>query len=234
MNDLNKFQQALKKLANPEKARILTRFFKTGPGEYGEGDKFLGIVVPQQRALIRDFLDLDFSNLQSLLNSDYHEARLCALLILVAQYQKADEKTKALIFKFYLKNKKRINNWDLVDLSAPQIVGDYLLDRPRAVLDKLLASKDLWSRRIAVLATFTFIRRGEFEPTLNFVKKLFKDPESLLHKASGWMLREIGKRDEKVLTDFLDLYYLKLPRTALRYSIERLSPAQKRRYLKRG
>lgn len=224
----------LKKLANPRQAAILSHFFKTGPGEYGEGDIFLGIKVPIQRRIARQYSGLALADLQQLLSSKIHEYRLAALFILVDQFQKADEADRKKIYEFYLKNSKNINNWDLVDLTAPKIVGVYLLDRPRAMLYKLARSKNLWERRIAVLATFTFIRVGQFTDILLLAEKLLTDKHDLMHKAVGWMLRELGKRDEKILEVFLEKFYRRMPRTMLRYSIERLGEKRRRHYLEKS
>ncbi len=245
MEYLKKFQKELRKLADREKASILARFFKTGKGEYGEGDKFLGATVPKQRELIKGFLDLGLNDLDKLLKSVWHEERLCALLILVKQYEAASKSNDAArrgeIFKFYLAHTARINNWDLVDLSAPNIAGDYLwrlktdgrVKETGAILGKLAGSRSLWKRRIALLATFTFIRAGIFGETLKLAGKFLNDPEPLIHKATGWMLREVGKRDMAVLWGFLDKYGMKMPRTALRYAIERMGEKERKRWMKK-
>jgi 3-methyladenine DNA glycosylase AlkD len=234
MPTLTQLKKELKKLANPGQAKILRGFFKTGKGEYGEGDIFLGIKVPVQRKLAEEFKDLKLSDIQRLLNSKIHEERLIALFILVDRYASASSaQVKIKIFSFYLKNAKNINNWDLVDLSAPNIIGNYLSDKPRSILYKLVKSKNLWERRIAVLATFTFIRNNDFKDILKISKMLLRDEHDLMHKAVGWMLRETGKRDEKELKNFLDKYYKKMPRTMLRYSIEKLSEKKRKFYLKK-
>ena len=226
---LDKLKKDFEKLKNPQQAKVLQGFFKTGIGQYGEGDIFLGLKVPVQREAIKKYLDLSLANLQELLNSKIHEYRLSALFILVAQYLKADVKNKKKIFDFYLKNSKNINNWDLVDLSAPNIVGQYLLDKERKILHKLADSKNLWERRIAILATFSFIRVKDFSDMIKICEKLLKDEHDLIHKATGWMLREAGKRDEQVLLKFLNKYYKIMPRTMLRYAIEKL-PEKKRKF----
>jgi len=226
---LVEFKKDFEKLKNPVQAKVLQGFFKTGPGQYGEGDIFLGIKVPVQREAIKKYLTLKLEDLQELLNTKIHEYRLSALFILVAQYKKADAKNKKLIFNFYLKNSKNINNWDLVDLSAPNIVGDYLLDKDRKILYKLASSKNIWERRIAILATFTFLRDKDFKETIKISELLLKDEHDLIHKAVGWMLRESGKREEKVLLKFLDKYYKIMRRTMLRYAIEKL-PENKRKF----
>ena len=188
--------------------------------------------MPKQRALAKQNLDLSLADLQKLLNSKFHEARLTALLVLVEQYKKADQKLKSTIVKFYLKNTQRINNWDLVDLSAPKILGHYLLNNERKILDKLASSKLLWERRIAIVATYTLIKNKEFEETLKISEKLLNDKHDLIHKASGWMLRELGKIDQNVLRNFLDKHNSKMPRTMLRYALEKLSPSDREKYLK--
>ena len=235
---LKQLRKDLRKLANPKKANILQSFFKTGKGEYGEGDIFLGITVPEQRKVaVRYNLPagkvetLDFRNIQKLLNSKIHEERLVALLILVEQYKKVDEANKNKIFDFYLKNTKRINNWDLVDLSAPKIVGRHLLDKDRSILYKFARSANLWERRIAILATFWFINKLQFSDALKIGEILIKDKHDLIHKAVGWMLREIGKRNQKVEEDFLKKFYKIMPRTMLRYAIERFSEDKRKFFL---
>jgi 3-methyladenine DNA glycosylase AlkD len=224
-----------KKFANPEKAKLLRGFFKTGKGQYGEGDTFLGLIVPQQRLLSKKYSDLSLTDLQELLDSKIHEHRLTALFILISQYKQADSKGKQKIYKFYLKNTKNINNWDLIDLSAPNIVGDYLLNHEseQKILYKLVKSKSLWERRIAILTTFTFIRNNSFNHTLKIAELLLKDQHDLIHKAVGWMLRELGKRDEELLCKLLDKYKNKMPRTMLRYAIEKFSKEKKEYYIKK-
>jgi len=256
---LKKLQLEIKKLANPKKAKILMRFFKTGKGQYGEGDKFLGIVVPKQRELVKKYWhNLTLADLDVLIKSNIHEERLIALLILVAKYQnnlsssgqsrgsmdsRLRGNDKKAIFKFYLSHTKYINNWDLVDLSAPNIVGSYLYSlslegREAGVrvknqtLLRLAKSKNLWERRIAILATFAFIKKKQTIDIIKIAAILLKDKHDLIHKAVGWMLREVGKRcGEKTLTKFLDANALKMPRTALRYAIERLPKEQRLHYL---
>lgn len=224
-NDLNN-------LKNPEKARLLGRFFQTGKAGYGEGDTFLGITVPQQRQVANKYLNLNPVSLEQLLNSKYHEHRLISLFILTARYRRGDKRERKKIVGLYLRNRHRINNWDLVDLSAPNILGDFLLNSDRRVLYKLAGSKKLWDRRIAVLATFTFIRAGQFADALNIAVLLINDPHDLIHKAVGWMLREIGKRDIKTEKEFLDKYGGRLPRTTLRYAIEKFPETARQKYLK--
>jgi len=237
---LNKLEIKLREKSDVEKAKILQRFFKTGKGEYGEGDIFLGIVVPEQRKIAKEFCDLDTSDLQKLLDSNVHEKRLIALLILIKKYEGAakqrDGDVKKEIFDFYLKNasKSNINNWDLVDLSAPNIVGNYLIDKNKDILYRLAKSSNLWEKRISVLATFAFIRLGEFKDSLEISKILLGDLHDLIHKSVGWMLREIGKRDKKILEKFLKENYRQIPRTMLRYAIEKFPETERKKWLNRN
>ncbi|PIZ58164.1 DNA alkylation repair protein [bacterium (Candidatus Torokbacteria) CG_4_10_14_0_2_um_filter_35_8] len=228
---VSQIKKDLKKLSDPEKAKILLKFFKTEKGGYGEGDKFLGIKVPDQRKIAKKYRDLSLSKIQDLLSSKIHEYRLTSLFILADKYQRSDKNNKKKIFEFYLKNTKNINNWDLVDSSAPYIVGDYLLDKDRKILYELAKSKKLWERRIAMLSTYTFIRNGEFEDTLKIAGILLNDEYDIIHKAVGWMLREIGNRNQKVEEKFLKKYYQKMPRVMLRYAIEKFSEEKRRFYL---
>jgi len=223
----------LRNLEDPEKAKILQRFFKTGPGEYGEGDLFLGIPVPRLRKLSRECGEMDLGEVEALLESSVHEERLLALLILIRKYEREDEAGKKKIYGLYLKNTPRINNWDLVDLSAPNIVGDFLMNRSRKPLYKLAHSSALWERRVAILSTFRFIRAQQFDETLRISKILLCDQEDLIQKAVGWMLREVGKRDPAVEESFLKKHYRQMPRTMLRYAIERF-PASKRELFIKG
>jgi len=230
---LSDLKKDIRRLANPAKAKILSRFFKTGPGEYGEGDIFLGLMVPQSRTISRKYKDLPLSDIQLLLNSKIHEERTIALAILVNRFAKSGVQDRKNIYGFYLANTKNINNWDLVDISAPNIVGEYLLDKPLNILFKLAKSKYLWERRIAILSTFAFIYKGDPKPTLKIAEMLLHDKEDLIHKAVGWLLREVGKRcSQKVLTNFLDSHLGLLPRTTLRYAIERFPPKLRLKYLK--
>jgi 3-methyladenine DNA glycosylase AlkD len=229
---LIKLKQSLKKASNKEHAKILQRFFKTGPGEYGEGDVFIGIKVPPLRQIAKENLDLSFDKVQELFQSEIHEERLVALMILVLRYKKEDEKTREKIFKIYLKNTNRINNWDLVDLSAGEIVGAYLFDKEKDILFKLVKSKLLWERRISVIASFYFIKNNSFETTLKLSEQLLNDKHDLIHKAVGWMLREIGKRNMEVEEEFLRKYYKTMPRTMLRYAIEKFPEEKRLAYLK--
>lgn len=226
---LANLQKEIRLLYNPIRAKHSLSFFKTGPGEYGEGDKFLGLTVPQCRSLVRKYKDLSPPDTIKLLRSPYHEERLIALLILVHQFPQNPK----YIYDLYLKSTKYINNWDLVDLTAPKIVGGYLLDKPIDILFKLAKSKSLWERRIAILATFAFIYKGDPQPTLQIAVMLLHDNEDLIHKAVGWMLREVGKRcGQKYLTDFLDSHLRLLHRTTLRYSIEHFPDNLRLKFLK--
>jgi 3-methyladenine DNA glycosylase AlkD len=226
-------QARLRSLANPEHVKTLSWFFKTGPGQYGEGDKFIGLKVPVLRKLAKEYKTLPLGEIERLLHSEIHEERLFALMLLVMQSSKADVVGKKAIHKFYLANTRSINNWDLVDLSAPQIVGAFLADKDRKILYKLARSKSLWQRRIAIVATFAFIRADDFGDTLALAEILLGDREDLLHKATGWMLREVGKRDLPALEGFLDKHTLAMPRTMLRYAIEKLPEKKRLAYLKR-
>lgn len=229
--NLIELRKEIKKQANPKQAAILQRFFKTGKGEYGEGDIFYGIKVPVQRKIVKQFKDLSLKDLQVLILSKVHEERLIALLILVAQFKKADETKRKRIFKFYIKNRKRINNWDLVDLSAPNIIGEYLLDKEKDLLYQFALSNNLWEKRMAILSTFTFIRNSLFEDTLAISQILLNDKHDLIHKAVGWMLREVGKRDLKVEEEFLKQHYKTMPRTMLRYAVEKFPKNKRRSFL---
>lgn len=225
-------QKELKKYAKPEKAKIFQRFFKTQKGEYGAGDKFLGVTVPEVRKIAKIFSSMDLTEVLSLLSSPIHEDRLCALFILILQFKKSDEKIKQQIYQAYLKNYQYINNWDLVDTSAHHIVGAYLADKPKDILYKLAHSKNLWQKRIAIIATFDFIYHQKADETLKIANILLHDEHDLIHKAVGWMLREVGKRvDEKILLNFLDEHYKTMPRTMLRYAIERLPEKMRLAYL---
>lgn len=218
-------------LADPEKAAILSRFFKTGKGQYGEGDIFLGVMVPGQRRIAKKYETLSLKDIRKLLSSKIHEHRLVALIILVNQYKKGDEHDRDKIVDFYLRYSKYINNWDLVDLSAPNIPGEYLLNKDRAVLYRLARSKNLWERRIAIMSTFAFIRKNDFEDALRISALLLHDDHDLIHKAVGWMLREVGKRDFKAEEDFLKEHYRVMPRTMLRYAVERFDQTKKRLFM---
>jgi 3-methyladenine DNA glycosylase AlkD len=227
-------RKRLKDLEDPEKAKILQKFFKTGPGQYGEGDFFLGISVPQLRKLSRDCGDMALRDVEALLKSSVHEERLLALLVLIRKYNGEEESGRKRIYTLYLKNTRWINNWDLVDLSAPNIVGDFLLERNREPLYGLARSPVLWERRISILATHRFIREHQFEDTLRIGEILLRDKEDLIHKAVGWMLREVGKRDQAREEAFLNKHCRQMPRTMLRYAIERFPAAKREFYMKGG
>jgi len=259
---LKNLKQELLKLKNPEKAKILQRFFKTGKGQYGEGDIFLGIKMGEQRAVAKKYIDLKLEDIQKLLDSKVHEHRMVALLILVYKYKSLGGTPRGAsgrrqIYNFYIKNAKKINNWDLVDVSAPHMVGDYLWQtmfrvvpckvprgsaikpikkeknkkQPNEILYRLARSNNLWERRISIISTSHFIRNNDFKDTIKIAKILLNDKHDLIHKAVGWMLREMGKRDEKELIKFLDKYTTKMPRTMLRYAIERLEEKTRKAYL---
>lgn len=224
-------QNDLDHLASKEIATVLQRFFKTGKGEYGEGDIFRGIKVPNIRNLCKKYKDISLNETKKLLHSAYHEDRLLALFILVEKYRKGEETVRNQIFRLYLKNTKYINNWDLIDLSAEHIIGPHLEKGDKSLLTKLAKSNSLWERRIAVLSTFHFIKDKKFNQTLKIAAILLKDKEDLIHKAVGWMLREIGKRDLSVEEEFLKKNYKKMPRTMLRYAIEKFPENKRKAYL---
>ena len=215
-----------------EKAVFLQRFFKTGPGQYGEGDQFLGISVPVIRALAKKFRTLAIKDIQKLLKSPFNEERSLALFILVDQYQKSDEPLQTKIYEFYLNKTQYINNWNLVDSSSYHIVGHYLLEKPRTPLYKLAKAASLWERRIAIVSTLYLIRHQQFEDTFKLTTALLKDKEDLIHKACGWMLREVGKKNERALEQYLHLHGKNMPRTMLRYAIERFSQPKRLRFLR--
>jgi 3-methyladenine DNA glycosylase AlkD len=225
-------QSQLLELSNPEDARFLQRYFKTGPGQYGEGDLFRGIRVPELRRLCKVYRHTPLDNVLQLLRSPYHEDRLLALLILVYKYTKADEAGRSSIYRLYLDHTRFINNWDLVDATAEHIVGAYLRDRDRSPLHQLARSGSIWERRIAIMATFHFIKVGEFGDTLRIAGMLLADKEDLIHKAVGWMLREVGKRDMQAEEAFLRMHCREMPRTMLRYAIERFPEDRRQCYLK--
>ena len=219
-------------LASPTKAVVLSRFFKTGHGEYGEGDRFLGIVVPEQRKLAKKFVRLNFDDIEMLLETDIHEYRLTALLILTYQFPKASANNREEIFTFYLNHTKWINNWDLVDVTCRQILGVYLLDQDRSVLYKLARSPNLWEQRIAIISTLEFIKHEQFDDTLKIAEILLTHSHDLIHKAVGWMLREVGKQDRQILKEFLNNHCQQMPRTMLRYAIEHFDQPTRKAYLK--
>jgi 3-methyladenine DNA glycosylase AlkD len=229
--NLTELRKRIKSLASSDIAKTMQWFFKTGKGEYGEGDVFAGLKVPTQRKVAREFKDLSLADLKELLRSKIHEERLISLLILVNNYERGDEKEKKSIYTFYIKNRMGINNWDLVDLSAPKIVGKYLFDKDKSILFKFASSKNLWERRIAILSTYEFIRNHQYDTTLKIAKILVEDEHDLIHKAVGWMLREIGKKDLEVEESFLKKNYKKMPRTMLRYAIEKFPETKRKKYL---
>jgi 3-methyladenine DNA glycosylase AlkD len=222
----------IKKLHDPERARVMQRFFKAGKGEYGEGDVFVGLSVPQMRKLASKYKDLGIADIETLLHSKIHEERLISLFLLVQFFNQSDPQTRREIVKFYLKNTKYINNWDLVDSSADKILGEYLQGKPIDILEKLARSESLWERRIAMIATFQFLKNGISGPTLSIAEMLIDDTHDLIQKAVGWMLRESGKRcGEEVEEEFLKKHYKRMGRTALRYAIERFETAKRKAYL---
>lgn len=230
--DVRTIQSKLKGLANKKNAEVAQRFFKTGPGEYGEGDIFLGIRVPVLRGLAKGYQTITLKEAEHLLKSPIHEERLLALFILIRIYSRAEEDIKKAIYELYLKNTKFINNWDLVDASAEYIVGDFLLGKEKNPLYQLAGSKNLWERRISIMSTFCFIKRRQYTETLKVAKTLLNDKENLIHKAVGWMLREIGKRDLSLEEEFLKAHYKEMPRTMLRYAIEKFPETKRQGYLK--
>jgi 3-methyladenine DNA glycosylase AlkD len=224
-------ERRVAKAGDPVKAKFFPRFFKTGPGEYGEGDKFAGVTVPVLRKLVREYQIMPLPEVARLMSAQLHEARLLALLILVRQYEKGDEKQRDAIFRLYLRNKRHVNNWDLVDSSAAQIVGAHLAGRDQSILDDLAHSASVWDRRIAMIATYHFIRKSDFAPSLRIAAILVNDEHDLIHKAVGWMLREVGKRDLPAEEQFLAKHYRKMPRTMLRYAIEKFPELRRKAYL---
>jgi 3-methyladenine DNA glycosylase AlkD len=230
-NRLKELRKKTKVLGSPDVSRTMQWFFKTGKGEYGEGDVFVGLKVPTQRKLADEFRDLSLADLKILLSSTIHEERLISLFILIDKYRRGNEKAKEEIFLFYLKNRRGINNWDLVDLSAPKIIGKHLLDKDKSLLFKFALSKNLWERRIAILSTYEFIRNENYDATLKIAEILLQDKHDLIHKAVGWMLREIGKRDLETEENFLTPRYKKMPRTMLRYAIEKFPETKRKKYL---
>ena len=230
-SELTRIQKQVRELGDQAIAEHSQRFFKTGKGDYGEGDKFLGIRVPVLRKQAKQFKELPFEVVSGLLFSEYHEERLLCLLILVLQFSKGTVKQQQAIYRFYLKHTNLVNNWDLVDTSAEHIVGAYLLTRSRKPLEKLARSEMLWERRIAIMATYHYIKKNEFEQTLKLAEILHQDPEDLIQKAVGWMLREVGKRQLNLEEEFLKQHYHHMPRTMLRYAIEKFPPEKRKAYL---
>jgi len=226
--------QELLSITNPEKARFLQGFFKTGKGQYAEGDVLLGIVVPHTRDIVKRSPPLPFNEIQVLLDSKYHEARLAGLLFLVKQFKKAEkEAERKAIFDFYLQNARKANNWDLVDVTCRDVIGGYLLDKEdRSILYRLAESDNLWEQRMAIVATWTFIKHKQFDDTLAIAEKLLTHKHDLIHKAVGWMLREVGKKDRETLVEFLEDHHAEMPRTAFRYAIEHFSPKERERFIK--
>ena len=229
---MNRMDTELQSIANPEKAVVLQRFFKTGKGDYGEGDVFLGITVPETRGVAKKFLQLGFSEIEQHLYSKIHEERLAALLILVEKYKKSSEKEKQKIYGFFIKHRKQVNNWDLVDLTADKIVGQYLLGKNKSILFRLAKSKNIWDKRIAIVSTFAFIKENKFEETFKISEMLLNDRQDLIHKAVGWMLREAGKRNIEAERKFLKKHYKKMPRTMLRYAIEKFPEKERQEFMK--
>ena len=228
---LSKLKSELEQLGNPSKAKIQSSFFKTSKGQYSEGDIFLGVTVPETRKIANKYLNLQLTEIQQLLSSKIHDHRLIALLILVENYKKTKDKN---IPQFYLQNLKQVNNWDLVDLSADKILGQYLLDKDKSILYKLAQSNNLWERRVAIISTFQFIKNNQFEDTLKISEILLNDKHDLIHKAVGWMLRELGKRNQELEEQFLKKHYQKMPRTMLRYAIEKFDEEKRKQYLSKN
>ncbi|RMD48895.1 MAG: DNA alkylation repair protein [Ignavibacteria bacterium] len=231
-NNVKKVISEIKEIGNPEIANHSQRFFKTGKGEYGEGDKFLGIRVPQIRKFVAKYHTLEIKEIVEILHSEYHELRLFALLTLVKKFSKCkDEICKKGIFDTYLDNTKYINNWDLIDTTAPQIIGGYLMNKGRNILYKFAKSDNLWERRISIISTFQFIKANDFGDTLKISEILLNDSHDLIHKAVGWMLREVGNRSISTEEEFLKKYYKNMPRTMLRYAIEKFPEEKRKAYL---
>jgi 3-methyladenine DNA glycosylase AlkD len=231
MSKLEKLQAELRRFSNPEKIEVSKYFFKTGKGQYGEGDEFIGISMPKQREVIKEFKDLSLNEISAMLSSPIHEFRMSALLILVEQFKKAKTEKRSEIYEFYLKNVENINNWDLVDCSSRDIVGAYLFDKDRSKLYELAATDYLWSQRIAVVSTWYFIRKNQFNDTFRLAEMLLTHKHDLMHKAVGWMLREVWGKDELAVEEFLDEHAPKMPRTMLRYAIEKMNEPKRKYYL---
>ena len=228
---VREIKKEFEKYSNPEKAKTQQKYFKTGKGEYGEGDIFLGITVPDTRKIAQKYKNISLYTVKKFLHSPFHEERLFALLVLIYHFQSGEEEDKNKIYEFYLENTKFINNWDLVDLSVRDIIGAYLYNRDKTPLYELAKSNNLWERRIAIIATYYFIRQNEFEDTINIAEILLNDREDLIHKAVGWMLREVGKKDLAVEEIFLKRHYKGIPRTMVRYAVERFPEEKRKRYL---
>ncbi len=230
---MHKIQLELRKLAKLEKIPIYKNFFKTGAGEYGEGDEFIGVTVPNTRKVARNNVSISFNELLSILKSEVHEDRMCALLILVYKLEKAkEEKEKEQIINFYTKYHLHGNNWDLIDCVADKLLGKWLIDKDKSILYEYAKSKNIWERRISIISTFHFIKNNQFQDTLSISKILLHDKHDLIHKAVGWMLRETGKRNLNVLENFLKSNYKRMPRTMLRYSIEKFPEDKRQSYFK--
>ena len=231
---MSNLKTSILQLANPERAIQATRFFKTGKGQYSEGDIFIGVSNPQIQAVVKEFYkNMQMPEIQELINGKIHELRFAGLLVLVNQYSKANKNQQQIIVDFYLKNLSQINNWDLVDCSAYKILGRFLLDKDRQILYNLAESGHLWSERVAVVSTMEFIRNGQFTDIFRLSERFLMHPHDLMHKACGWMLREVGKRDELALEEFLDEHLPKMPRTMLRYAIEKMEEKKRLGYLKK-
>ena len=224
-------RNTLVSLEQPERAALLARFFKTAPGQYGEGDKFLGLSMPQQRIVVKKYQRLSLAETERLVQDIYHECRMTGLLIWVHQNRKADPKQQAAILERYLANRAHINNWDLVDVTCPHILGRYVVKGDRSLLYELVHEENIWSQRIAVISTFALIRAGQFSDTFALVEILLAHKHDLIHKAIGWMLREVGKRNPAALEEFLHDHIGEIPRTTLRYAIERFQPVRRKYYL---
>ena len=234
MNQLEQLSQQLTSMSDPSKARIQRSFFKTGPGEYAEGEQFLGISMPQLRNLTKQYQNLPLAKVKTLLQESWHEEKIMAVLILLEKYRLSDEpEGKEKIAKFYSQHRKKINNWDLVDISAPYIIGHFHYTFEQPLPHQWLQETNLWSRRIIIVATHYFIKHHDFDAILSYASQLLDDPEDLIHKATGWMLREVGKCDENVLAGFLDEHATSMPRTMLRYAIEKMSKKQRAHYMRK-
>lgn len=229
----DRITRELEAYSDPEKKIQLPRFFKTGQGQYGEGDRFIGVSVPNTRIVAKQHKNESLETTANLLNSPWHECRLCALLILVERFKKGDATERETLYRFYLDHTQHINNWDLVDLSAPYIVGEFLYDTSREELFRLAESTWLWNQRIAVVATLTFIRKGDLTTSLALAEQLLSHRHDLMHKAVGWVLREVGKRNKEALVQFLEKYSRSMPRTMLRYAIEKFPEEERRYFMKR-
>jgi len=232
MHTARQIKESLIEIGSEEKAKILSWFFKTGKGQYGEGDLFLGITVPENRMIARHYINTSLDELNILISDPYHEVRFCALLILVEQFKKQKEYREEIV-NFYLNHTQYINNWDLVDLSCPSILGNYLLDKERSLLDKLIESKLLWEQRIAIVTTLTLIRKGDLDDIFRLAEVVLYHPHDLMQKATGWMLREAGKKDKERLCDILEKYHTTMPRTTLRYAIEKFDAGERAYYMQK-